>query len=142
LASIDKSTNNRIVSIVDDDIDIAVLFRDAFRSIPDITVFTFTDPNLALEHFVINSQSYVLVISDFRMPELNGIELLTKIKESNKFVRTILMTAFEVQDKIFHEFTEKEIINSFIQKPIRMPDLIQEVDIQLRSYRAKRNYPS
>lgn len=131
VASIDKSSNNRIVSIVDDDIDIAVLFRDALKSITGITVFTFTNPILALEHFESNSQSYVLVISDLRMPEMNGIELLTKMKESNKFMRTILMTAFEIEDKMFNDYKQREIINSFIQKPIKMHDLVKEVDIQL-----------
>ena len=67
-------------------------------SIKGITVFTFTDPLLALEHFQMNDRTYVLVISDFRMPGLNGMELLKKMKESNKSVRTILMTAFAVDD--------------------------------------------
>jgi hypothetical protein len=45
------SANNRIVSIVDDDPATTIFFNEALRSIPGITVFTFTDPILALEHF-------------------------------------------------------------------------------------------
>ena len=40
-------------------------------SINGITVFSFTDPILELEHFEKNKDDYVLVISDFRMPALN-----------------------------------------------------------------------
>jgi DNA-binding NtrC family response regulator len=57
-----------------------------------------------------NEHAYVLVIADFRMPELNGMELLRKMKESNKFVRTILMTAFGLDDKMFQEYGRREII--------------------------------
>jgi len=130
----DKSTNNRIVSIVDDEQDIIILFRDVLKSINGVTVFTFTDPRLALEHFQMNEHAYVLVISDFRMAELNGMELLKKMKESNKFVRTILMTAFALDDKIFKEYARREIINSFLQKPIRLNDLRDEVNAQLHAY--------
>ena len=94
------SNNNRIVVIVDD-LELTFLFRAALKDISRVKIFTFTDPVLALEHFQINEYAYVLVISDFKMPGLNGMEFLKKIKALNPFVRTILMTTFEVEDKIF-----------------------------------------
>ena len=128
------SNNNRIVVIVDDDLEITLLFREALKDISRVKIFTFTDPVLALEHFQVNEYAYVLVISDFKMPGLNGMEFLKKIKALNPFVRTILMTAFEVEDKIFREYTKNKIIDAFLQKPIGMHDLIKEVDTQLHSY--------
>jgi len=134
LAFMRASINNKIVSIVDDEQDITILFRDALMSIKRITVFTFTDPLSALEHFQMSEHAYVLVIADFRMPELNGMELLRKMKEKNRFVRTILMTAFALDDKIFVEYGKREIINGFLQKPIRLNDLRNEVNTQLHAY--------
>jgi DNA-binding NtrC family response regulator len=134
--------SNRIVSIVDDDPGITMFFHEALRGIPGITVFSFTDPILALEHFQINGYAYVAVISDFKMPGLNGMELLKKIKDSNPFVRTILMTAFTIDDKLFREYTKKKIINRFLQKPIGLHDLIKEVNTQLDSYEVQKKYPS
>ena len=128
------SNNNRIVVIVDDDLELTLLFRAALKDISRVKIFTFTDPVLALEHFQINEYAYVLVISDFKMPGLNGMEFLKKIKGLNPFVRTILMTAFEVVDKIFRDYTKNKIIDEFLQKPIGMHDLIKEVDTQLYSY--------
>ena len=136
------STKNRIVSIVDDDPDIVMLFHEALKSISGITIFTFTDPILALEHFQVKEYAYVLVISDFKMPGLNGMEFLKKIKELNRFVRTILMTAFTIEDKVFREYTKKKSINSFLQKPIAIDDLLKEVDIQLHSYEMQKKFPS
>ena len=129
-------------SIVDDDPDIIMLFREALKSISGITIFTFTDPILALEHFQVNEYAYVLVLSDFKMPGLNGMEFLKKIKEVNSFVRTILMTAFQIEDKVFREYTKKKIINAFLQKPIGMHDLLKEVNTQLHSYEMQKKFPS
>ena len=134
--------NHRIVSIVDDDPDIILLFHDILKSISGITIFTFTDPILALEHFQVNEYAYVLVISDFKMPGLNGMEFLKKIKELNRFVRTILMTAFQIEDKVFREYTKKKIINASLQKPIGIHDLLKEVNTQLHSYEMKKKFPS
>jgi DNA-binding NtrC family response regulator len=131
-------SSGKLVSIVDDEQDITILFRDALMNIKGITVFTFTDPLLALEHFQMNGHAYVLVLADFRMPELNGMELLRKIKELNKFVRTILMTAFALEDEIFREYGRREIINGFLQKPIRLNDLRNEVNTQLNAFELRK----
>ena len=131
-----------MVSIVDDNPDIILLFNEALKSISGITIFTFTDPILALEHFQANDYAYVLVISDYKMPGLNGMEFLKKIKESNRFVRTILMTAFQIEDKVFLEYTKKKIINAFLQKPIGIHDLLKEVDTQIHSYEMQKKFPS
>ena len=44
---LDSSSGNRIVCIVDDDADIATLFRDALTNVPRVSVHSFTDPILA-----------------------------------------------------------------------------------------------
>ena len=132
----------KIISIVDDEEDIAILFRDALNDIDDVMVCTFTDPKLALEHFQMNKDAYALVISDLRMPGINGMELLRKMKKLNKFVRTILMTAFTLDDKKFKEYARKEIINVFLQKPVRLYDLREEVETQLQTYEKQKIYPS
>lgn len=129
--SISKS---KLIAIVDDEDDIVKLFRDAIGKINGITIFTFTDPVLALEHININKQKYVLVISDLRMPALTGMELIKKIKELNPYVRTILMTAFAAEDDLFQEYTKKELINAFLEKPIRLGDLRAEVNYQLHTF--------
>ena len=53
------SNNHRIVSIVDDEIDITELFQDALCSnIDGISVVSFNDTTLALEHYAQNIQNY------------------------------------------------------------------------------------
>lgn len=134
-------SKKKLIAIVDDEDDIVKLFRDALGPINGSTVFTFTDPVLALEHFKINVEKYVLVISDLRMPVLTGMELMKELKKMNQFVRTILMTAFATEDELFQEYTKKELINGFIQKPIHLDDLRAEVNNQLHTYELLKQEP-
>lgn len=46
------------------------------------------------------------------------MDFLKRIREANRFVRTILMTVFRLDDKMFREYTKNKIINAFLQKPI------------------------
>jgi DNA-binding NtrC family response regulator len=126
-----SNKSRKIVAIIDDELDITMLFRDAIRETRGISIFTFTDPIMALEHFKINRKDYVLIVSDLRMPGIDGIELIKRIKELNPLVRTVLMTAFELDDELFQQYADKEIINGFLQKPILLKDLVKEVDNQL-----------
>jgi DNA-binding NtrC family response regulator len=127
------SIDSRMVSVVDDDVGTATFFHEALRqNINGISVFSFTDPVEAFEHFIENKETYVLVISDLRMPGLNGLELLKKVKTSNPKVRTILMSAynFEEEEK-FQQYMEEAVINSTIEKPVTMNRLYERVREQL-----------
>ena len=122
-----------MVSVVDDDAGTATFFHEALRqNIDGISVFSFTDPIMAFEHFTENKENYALVISDLRMPGLNGLELLKKVKTSNPKVRTILMSAynFEEEEK-FQQYIEDSVINSTIEKPVTMNRLYERVREQL-----------
>ena len=127
------SSNERMVSVVDDDVGTATFFHEALRqNIDGISVFSFIDPVKAFEHFTENKENYALVISDLRMPGLNGLELLKKVKTSNPKVRTILMSAynFEEEEK-FQQYMEDAVINSTIEKPVTMNRLYERVREQL-----------
>ncbi len=129
------SANDRIVSIVDDEIDITDLFHDALCRIDGLTVITFNDSVKALEHFTMNKKGYVLVLSDYRMPSINGLDLLRKVKTLNPKVRTMLMSAFDVGgDDLLKKYLIEEIINTFIQKPITIFALCNEVNSQIHAY--------
>jgi len=119
---------------VDDEPDILKLFQDFLSKIKGISIFTFTDPLMALEHVRMNKNEYVLVISDLRMPSLDGLELVKVIKDLNPLVRTILMTAFATKDDLFQDYARQEIINNFLLKPVLLADLYKQVTKELRIY--------
>ena len=127
------ASQKRFVSVVDDDLGTATFFHEALRqNIDEISVFSFTDPIEAFEHFTENKEKYVLVISDLRMPGLNGLELLKKVKTSNPKVRTILMSAYNFEEEeLFQQYMEEQVINSTIEKPVTMNRLYERVREQL-----------
>ncbi len=133
--------NIRIVSIVDDELDITQLYQDAiYGHINGISVVCFNNPVTALEHFIENKKDYALVISDLRMPNLNGLDLLSKIKMLNPNVRTILVSAYEVkEDKIFQKYMKDGTIDLFIEKPIPIDWLRQKVREQVEVYEKRMN---
>ncbi|MDW0178487.1 MAG: response regulator [Nitrososphaeraceae archaeon] len=130
------AANEKIVSVVDDDLNTTELFHVALsENIDGISVVSFNDPVIALEHFAANKDAYVLVISDLRMPGLNGLELLKKVKSSNPKVRTILMSAYNFdEDLLFLKYMKEGTIDSSIDKPITINRLCQRVRDELENY--------
>ena len=130
------SSSTKIVSIVDDELDITELFHDAVcDSIDGVSVVSFNDPVIALAHFTQNKEGYALVISDFRMPNLTGLELLKKVKKFKSNVRTILVSAYEVEyDAVFQRYMQEGIIDSFIEKPVTINQLCQRVRDEFQVY--------
>ena len=51
----------------------------------------------------------------------------------NPFVRTILMTAFTLNDNPFQAYAKQERINGFLQKLIHLEKLCAEVNTQLQT---------
>ena len=130
------SSSTKIVSIVDDELDITELFHDAVcDSIDGVSVVSFNDPVIALEHFTQNKERYALVISDFRMPNLTGLELLKKVKKFKSNVRTILVSDYEVEyNAVFQRYMQECIIDSFIEKPVTINQLCQRVRDDFQVY--------
>lgn len=89
----------------------------------------FTDPLLALEYFENNSSRVDIVLSDIRMPQMNGYELVKRIKNLRSEVRTILMSAFEINQADMARVLPNIKIDSLISKPISLRNLTKTIDI-------------
>ena len=129
--------NKKIVGVVDDDLNTTELFHVALsENIDGISVVAFNDPVIALEHFVANKDDFMLVVADLRMPNLNGLELLKKVKSLNPKVRTILLSAYSFdEDLLFLKYMEEGIIDSSIDKPVTIERLCQKVKDELENYK-------
>jgi DNA-binding NtrC family response regulator len=121
------STTSSIL-VVDDEFDIVLIFKQAL-SRQGYTVFGFTDPLLALEHFKVNSADYGLVITDVRMPRMSGFELAANIKVIKPDAKVVFMSAFEVRDL---EFSMPGVrINDFLRKPVDVKTLVRRVKLAM-----------
>ncbi len=65
------------------------------------------------------------------MPNLNGLELLKRVKDKNPKVRTVLISAFEVEsDPIFKQYIQDGIIDNFMKKPIVLIHFVAKLVIK------------
>ena len=76
------SNKIQYLSVVDDELDIMALFKDALSQMEDTNVCGFTDSTLALEHFKLNQSNYCLILSDFRMPNIDGMDMAKESKNN------------------------------------------------------------
>lgn len=121
--------NHKFVLVLDDEFDIVAIIKQGLKRY-GLKVFGFTDPLLALEHFKVNVRDYSLVISDLRMPGMNGFEFIKKVKEMKPEVKIFFMTAFEINDVEFTRVLPSTRIDEFIQKPI----LLKKLNIVIQNH--------
>jgi DNA-binding NtrC family response regulator len=110
------------IMIVDDEVDICNLFRDALQA-AGYNVSAFTNPTEAFEDFKLHNEEYGAIITDIRMPEMSGIELIKRVNQINKNVKVFLMTAFELKNEELQELR----MNEFLNKPIYTQRLVEMV---------------
>ena len=66
---------------------------------------------------------------------MTGLELLKKVKELRSSVRTMLVSAFDMQDNPdFQKFLKDGVIDSFIEKPITVHRLCQKVPDEIETF--------
>lgn len=117
------------VMVVDDEEELAHLFMELLKGSGYNTV-AFTDPLLALEHFRSNPEQYSLILSDLRMPGMNGIELAKRIRDYNSRVKILLITAFYDTENQNNDADLKEAnISTVLKKPIKLTELRTQVNL-------------
>jgi len=84
---------------------------------------------MALEDFKVNCKDCSVILSDIRMPGMNGYELIKKTKEIDKQVKVVLMSAFEIQEKEFHNLLPDIKVDGFLQKPFQTQQLNEVIEI-------------
>jgi YesN/AraC family two-component response regulator len=62
------------------------------------------------------------------MPGMNDYELIRKAKEIDKQVKVVLMSAFEIEDKEFHNILPDIKVDAFLQKPFSIQQLNNVVE--------------
>ena len=108
------------VLIVDDEQELATLYREFLIGMGFDVAVSFTNPLMALEHYRQCADKYSLVITDLRIPGMNGIELANKIRELDSSVKIFLITAFDIADIQDNESYKQAKIDKIVQKPLKL----------------------
>ena len=78
------STDNYIL-LVDDEKDVLALF-DEYLTASGFNIISFDNPVKALEYFYENTNNCSVVITDYRMPQMSGLDFINKIRNNYNYV--------------------------------------------------------
>jgi two-component system response regulator YesN len=125
------SSPTKSILAVDDESAILDIIKHYLQR-QEFKVCTFTDPFKALSHFNLDSTEdyHDKVLSNIRMPMMNGYEFVKKAKEIDKQVNEVLISAFEINDEEFHNALSDINVDAFLQKPFSMwklNDVIEKI---------------
>jgi DNA-binding NtrC family response regulator len=112
------------ILIVDDEKDMLVLLKRIISEDTDHRVVMEADPLKALELF--REQPFDLVITDLKMPKMDGIKLLEGVKKVNPHVSVVIMTAYGTIETAV-EATRKGAYD-YITKPFRRERIVVTVN--------------
>jgi len=126
---VNKQHNFRIM-IVDDEPEIAQGLTMILSTVTDHFIEHFSDPFAAIAAFT--ALPYDLVISDVMMPELNGFEMITKLKELSSSTSFIIVTA--VKNKELISNSRKLGIDHIFYKPLNLSDLEEGIDLAFKRF--------
>jgi signal transduction histidine kinase len=110
------------ILVVDDEPDLEALVKQKFRKNirnEEYHFFFAENGRHALE--VLNDQDVDLVLTDINMPEMDGLTLLSKLNETNYFLKTVIVSAYGDMENIRTAMNLGAF--DFITKPIDFKDL-------------------
>lgn len=120
----DISMKNSKIIAVDDEKMVTSAFKALFKVEGYTDVHLFNTPKDAIEYLKDNKPD--LIISDFIMPEMNGLEFLTEAKKLYPEVSMILLTGYADKENAIRAINEIGLYK-YIEKPWDNDDLMMNI---------------
>ena len=121
-----------VIVLVDDNRDILKIFQE-YLIAKGYVVHAFSSTVIAFEHIKYDPKGCDALITDIRMPEMNGLQLAAKVKELDSEIKTILMTAFDFIMSEREAFAKSTPILGVIELPFSL----DKVDELLKSLKTE-----
>ena len=110
-----------MLMLVDDEPDI-LLMLEYYLTGRGFKFSSHTDPLKALADLKENPSKYDLVLTDIRMPNMSGDELVNHIYLLNPKIKIVVMSAFEVHQEAKKNANANNCMVDFLQKPFSMTE--------------------
>ena len=114
------------IMLVDDERETVTVMTDMLEK-QGYAVHGFTDTEKALAHAK-DCKECGIIVSDIRMPGMNGFQLLRALKKSRRDMKVVIMTAFEINKSEWKQVLPSTEVNQFLRKPVRMFQLAKVIE--------------
>lgn len=111
------------VLYLDDEEMNLVLFNSFFKNAYDLHVFE--SPLKALD-FLKSGQQVDVIISDMKMPEMNGVQFITKVREEVGKIRSYILTGYGYDEHIENAVNQGMIVKC-LHKPFERTEILEEL---------------
>jgi two-component system response regulator AtoC len=118
----DKTTTGSLIYVIEDEEKMRDILRINLTTRYNVRFFR--DAERALSSF--NADSPELIVTDVRLPGINGIQLMSRIKNVNPGVPFIVFTGYGSIDHAVD--TMKKGAFDYLVKPIKIEELVQSID--------------
>jgi DNA-binding NtrC family response regulator len=118
--------------IIDDEPSVLESFKMILK-IKDYDVTSFPDGPTAIGQ--LKKDQFDLAFIDFKLPNMDGLEILKKIKEVDNNIEVIIVTAYASESSHANAITLGAL--EYLRKPFLMEEIYELVDRALRRRRSK-----
>lgn len=108
------------IMIVDDEEAMLEGIKD---TLPEYPIRTFMNPKAAAD--ALSRGFYDIIVADYRMPDLSGLDFFIMAKQKEAYHYGILLTAY-ADKELLRIFINNNLIQKVIEKPLRI-DIFKEV---------------
>ncbi|MBU1026127.1 MAG: response regulator [Candidatus Margulisbacteria bacterium] len=128
--------DNVKILIVDDERGVRESFEMILK-IKDYEVTTFEDGEAAISS--LKKDMFDMAFVDFKLPGMDGIEVLKKIKEVDPNIEVVIVTAYASESSHANAITLGAL--EYLRKPFLMEEIYELVERGLRKQRSKGSKP-
>jgi CheY-like chemotaxis protein len=120
-----NNNDNSYILLVDDEKDILDLFSE-YLSSNEFNTISFQNPLEVLNYFYQNLSNCFMVIADYKMPQISGIDFIKKIREKDTNadckIKTIIISAY-IKDSIPYDKSYITTVDRILEKPVYLDKL-------------------
>jgi CheY-like chemotaxis protein len=116
-----KDVKRQRILIVDDEASVVLTLRKGLKKLPNYEVLTATSAKEALQLF--EEQPFDLLITDFMMPDIDGLTLASQIRE--RYSQTIILMITAYSNEELERRASTASVQRILNKPIRLNEFRQ-----------------
>jgi DNA-binding response OmpR family regulator len=128
---IDRKRRKSIL-VCDDESDLLLMFRIHLESQYNVsTVVTGKECIDRISELKKKNEMIDLVLLDYKLGDITGENVARKIRETEKNIKILMITAFELDDHIVKNMIQNRYIDDIINKPIQLEELSKKIEEHL-----------